>query len=76
MKRERNFTTTVFEPLKSDTPEECGVGVEIHFDRNGPDINGDTLLLYLADDTTMEQAENLRDLLNGIVTRIAVSKPK
>ncbi|MFE0758749.1 hypothetical protein ACFW16_32630 [Inquilinus sp. NPDC058860] len=70
----RNFRPRIVEP--PITNDKYGVGVELEFHEQIPGLSGDTLLLYCNDDTTMEQAVALKNLLASLVEKIAVSNPR
>lgn len=76
MKKQPNFRPRVIEPANDGAPGSVGVGVELEMSGVVPGLHGDTVLLYMTDDSTMEQAEQLRNLLHQVVVKIAVSNPK
>lgn len=71
----RNFVATVIEPANDKVPSGSGFGVELHFHEEIEGFSRDTLLMFLADDATMGDAESLARLLNSSVVKVKASNP-
>ncbi|WP_070252250.1 hypothetical protein [Duganella phyllosphaerae] len=71
----RNFVATVIEPANDKAPLGVGVGVELQFNEEIEGFSRDTLLMFLADDATMDDAESLARLLNSSVVKVKASNP-
>ena len=69
-----NFRPRIIEPLLASG--KSGLGVEIEFHEEVPGLNGDTVLIYLDEKTTMEDAEKIRDMLAEFGTAVKISNPK
>ena len=67
----RNFVAGLNEPPIGN--DKYGFAVEFEFHENVSGISGDTIVLYLNDDTTKDQADNLIRTLNQLGTAIRVT---
>ena len=70
----RNFRPRLIEPLLPSG--ESGFGVEIEFHEDVQGMNGDTIMIYLDEKTTMEDAEKLIRMLDQFGTSVKISNPK
>ena len=66
MKKQPNFRPRVIEPANDGAPRGVGVGVELEMHGVVPGIHGDAVVLLMADDSTMEQADQLCKLLKQV----------
>ena len=66
MKAQRNFVATVKEPAG-------GFAVELEFHEEIAGITNDTVMIYLKDGSTIEDAENLKSVLNNYGAKVATS---
>lgn len=76
MTKKQNFRPRVIEPANANAPSGVGVAVELEFHESVPGLHGDSIVLHLKDDASMEQAERLRDLLAQFVVKVVLSNPK
>ena len=69
-----NFRPKVFEPLLPSG--ESGFGIEIEFHEDVRGLNGDTIMIYLNEKTSIADAKKIVDLLDQFGTMVKISNPK
>lgn len=67
---ERNFVVAMNEPLLKGG--ESGFALEFNFHEKIPGLEGDILVIFLADETTQEEAEDLCRTLNRLGTKVRI----
>jgi len=67
------FNVALKEPADNRTPSGIGFALEFEFSDRVAGLSGDTVMLYLNPNVTLDQAEQLASSLNRLGEKIAVT---
>jgi hypothetical protein len=73
MSKDRNFRPRIVEPLLANG--ESGFGIEFEFYEAVPGLNGDTIVIHLEAETSLESAEALLADISKLGSRLKITNP-
>lgn len=74
MTTKRNFRPCLKEPLLPNG--ESGFAIEIEFHEQISGLKGDTIIIYLTEEATLNNARDLIGMMNEFCSSIKITNPK